>query len=97
MIYSIEFSIPPIAIQEAAIFKIEPLLVLRNKVLDILDGLSLMREHTLSPHYVNYQATNIPISEVLDYMNGNSGLTEEMIYQNILLSGTRYIVLSSST
>ena len=39
----------------------------------------------------------MPINEVLDYLSGNSGLTEEEIYQKILVSGQRYEVLSSST
>lgn len=47
--------------------------------------------------YNNYQATAIPIKDVIDCMSGNSGLTEQFIYQTIQQKGKRYIVLSSST
>ncbi|MBI2523559.1 hypothetical protein HYW19_04145 [Candidatus Woesearchaeota archaeon] len=47
--------------------------------------------------YKKYQAKDIPINEVIDYMSGNSGLTEEFIYQQSQKKGKRYVVLSSST
>lgn len=52
---------------------------------------------TLSMHYQNYQAKEVPISIILDYLGGNSGLTEEAIYQQILGSGDKYDVLSAAT
>lgn len=39
----------------------------------------------------------MPIATILDYLSGNSGLTEEKIYQSITVEGQRYIVLSGST
>jgi hypothetical protein len=47
--------------------------------------------------YNHYQAQQVPISSILDCMSGNSGLTEEFIYQQSLRDGKRYTVLSSST
>ena len=44
-----------------------------------------------------YQGKNVKINEVLDYMSGNSGLTEEFLYNNIELKGKRYKILSSAT
>jgi len=46
---------------------------------------------------VSYQARNININCVLGYMGGNSGLTEEFLYNNIELEGKRYKILSSAT
>lgn len=43
-----------------------------------------------------FQATDIPIAEILDYVSGNSGLTEEEVYQKILLGGVKYKILSGS-
>ena len=44
-----------------------------------------------------FQATNIPISQIIDYVSGNSGLTEETIYASLQRQGVRYEVLSSAT
>ena len=46
---------------------------------------------------IKYQAKDVPISEVLVYSSGNSGLTEEEIYQNILSDERKYEVLSAAT
>lgn len=43
------------------------------------------------------QAVGMPISAVLDCMNGNTGLTEEFIYSQIQDSGSRYKIFSSAT
>ena len=47
--------------------------------------------------YKKYQAKDVPINKVIGYMSGNSGLTEEFIYQQSQKKGKRYVVLSSST
>ena len=44
-----------------------------------------------------FQVKDYPISKVVDCLSGNSGLTEQVIYQNICVDGDRYLVLSSST
>ncbi|MCH5174464.1 MAG: SAM-dependent DNA methyltransferase [Prevotellaceae bacterium] len=44
-----------------------------------------------------YQTKDVPINTVLDYVSGNSGLTEEFLYNNIGLEGQRYKILSSAT
>jgi len=45
----------------------------------------------------SFQARDYPINKVVDCLSGNTGLTEQTIYQNILVKGERYLVLSSST
>lgn len=47
--------------------------------------------------YSSYQAKSVPIKNVIGYMSGNSGLTEEFIYQTLQLNGEKYAVLSSAT
>ena len=46
--------------------------------------------------YRNFQATNVHVTDLLDCLSGNTGLTEEYIYQNLPTSGG-IEVLSSST
>ena len=40
---------------------------------------------------------NYPATKLFDYIGGNSGLTEEEIYQKIMVKSKKYDVLSSST
>ena len=46
---------------------------------------------------VSYQVRNVPVKDILDCMSGNSGLTEEQIYNMSLLEGEKYRVLTAST
>lgn len=48
-------------------------------------------------NYKEYQIRDIAISEVLDYLSGNTGLTAEFVYNAIPLKGKRYKILSSAT
>src|SRR5208337_145040 len=45
----------------------------------------------------DFQAKDYPISQIVECLSGNSGLTEQVIYQNLCVEGERYLVLSSST
>lgn len=47
--------------------------------------------------YTGYQAKDVPINTVLEYLSGNSGLTEELVYNTIPLKGEKYTILSSAT
>lgn len=44
-----------------------------------------------------FQARDVPVSILLECHSGNTGLTEEEIYQRIEVEGPRYEVLSAST
>ena len=48
---------------------------------------------------MEYQGRDIPVSDIFGSVSGNAGLTSEIIYQNIDLTGEqiRYGVLSSSS
>lgn len=97
MIESMDFDIPQPDIQKDIMLEIRPLLKIREKVENLILRIKSVKERELSIDYQNYQATNIPISKVLDCYGGNTGLTEEEIYQRILTEGQRYEVLSAST
>lgn len=47
--------------------------------------------------YTEYQAQDVPIKDILDYLSGNPGLTAELVYNTIPLKGKRYEILSSAT
>ena len=51
----------------------------------------------LATEYNQYQAKQIKISTCIGYMSGNSGLTEEFIYQMLQSNSERFVVLSSAT
>lgn len=70
--------------------KIEQLDVIYNKLS------STVSKH-LSIQYQSYQARNQKANDIFDYVSGNSGLTEEFLYNNIGLKGKRYKILSSAT
>lgn len=96
-LYSAEFEIPDYDLQCRVLDKILPmkknidkLEILQNKYMDLLN-------RQIGVSYNNYIATNVPISQAIECMSGNSGLTEEFIYSTTQIQGERYKVLSSAT
>lgn len=70
---------------------------MKAKLCDMLEKIYSTKTKTLTKEYNKYQAKDVTISKIVDCLSGNSGLTEEEIYQNIRTDGQRYMVLSSST
>lgn len=96
-IYSVEFDLPDFSIQQSILGKLK-------KIKNFLDILQKVEERYLSIYekeivfeYKDYQAKNIPLSSCIDYLSGNTGLTEEIIYQMQQNENERYSVLSSAT
>lgn len=96
-IYLEEFDLPNFELQYRILSKIQ---IVQKKI----NILSLIREKYASLlekkvvfHYESYQAINIPIASCIDYLSGNSGLTEELMYQMLQNPNERYSVLSSAT
>ena len=96
-IKSIDFDIPLYEAQKEVMSKIKPLLKVKQEANNVLSRIDSVKERVISIDYRDYQAKDVPISEILDYHGGNSGLTEREIYQMILTDGQRYEVLSAST
>lgn len=96
-LYSMDFEIPSYEIQQKIMSEARPLLLNRKKIEKMINKIGLSKEKALSKDYQIHQAKDVPISDILDCLSGNSGLTEEVIYQKSQLEGKRYIVLSSST
>lgn len=96
-IYSEEFNLPDISIQDRVLRSLK-------SIMDKIAALDKIKKHCyelmdkeLSTEYNFYQGKNIIISECIDYISGNNGLTEEFIYQNLQNDSERFIVLSSAT
>lgn len=96
-IYSDEFSLPEkpeqdriIASMKGVMNKIEQLTLIHNKLTTIINK-------NLVISYKEYQARNETVNSILECVSGNSGLTEEFLYNNIGLKGKRYKILSSAT
>jgi len=95
-VYSIDLDIPSYKNQQCLMAELKPLLQSRNYINNIFNKCIIVRNKALSHQYFAYQATNIPVSEVLSYLGGNSGLTEKEIYQKMGIGGEKYKVLSGS-
>lgn len=96
-IYSEEFALPSYDIQcgilnslQAIKNKLDSLVKLKNSYYDLINK-------ELTTEYLQYQGKDVAISTCIDYMSGNSGLTEEFIYQTLQNHAERYLVLSSAT
>jgi len=94
---TMDFDLPPYPVQAAIMSKLHPLLEKRREVQTTLERIKKLKHLVLAADYKQYQARNISVNDIFDCMSGNTGLTEEEIYQKILMDGQRYEVLSSST
>jgi hypothetical protein len=97
LLESQDFELPSYDTQKMIMQRIRPLLEKRKSIEALINRIKTLKVKELSADYKSYQGRNISISEVLVCVSGNSGLTEEEIYQRIISDGERYDVLSSST
>ena len=96
-IYKEEFNLPSYEIQCRALNALKRIQPRINQLQTIRCKLIALLEKELNIEYMNYQAKSVPVNSCIDYMSGNTGLTEEFIYQTLQLKGARYEVLSSAT
>lgn len=96
-IYAEEFELPDYSVQKRILASLETI-KRKLKSLEMLKEkyYSLLSKET-SADYSNYQKKNIVISTCIGYMSGNTGLTEDCIYQNLQNPSEHYQVLSSAT
>lgn len=96
-IYSDDFSLPSKETQDRIIEVIKPLIPKIELLYQIEEKITDVTQKQLSINYNKYQARNINIDKCIGYLSGNTGLTEEFLYNNIDLTGDRYKILSSAT
>lgn len=82
-IYHMDFEIPSYDAQKETIVSISPILAKKRLLEQLLRKVSKIRGRALSEEYSKYQVRDVPISEILDCIGGNSGLTEEYLYSII--------------
>ncbi len=96
-LYSMDFELPSIDVQERIMSRVRPLLNAKRQMAEYMARLAAVREKTVVGSYKEYQAHSVPVAEIMECMSGNSGLTSSEIYSNLQLAGERYHVLSGTT
>lgn len=96
-LYSADFDLPDYDLQCRVLDKILPM----NKQMELLS--SVQNKYTelfnkqIAASYTNFQAKDVPISKAISCMSGNSGLTGEFVYNNLVTGTPKYKVLSGAT
>lgn len=96
-IYSDDFELPEKDVQDRVIGRLLPVLAKNDQLSIANNRLEELLDKDYLETYSSYQAKDVNISLCIDYISGNSGLTEEFLYNNIELIGKRYKILSSAT
>ena len=97
IVEEIDLELPPKLIQTQIYNSISKIMYFKINLSTILNKIQLLKSKTLMNSYTNYQKKSIPISDLLDVMKTNSGLTEEFIYsQSNTNQKKEYMVLSGS-
>lgn len=97
IVEAIEINIPDRKTQENLIVKHKAINERLNRTKEILRRCEALRNKFINIEYETYQDKNVDISRCIDYMSGNSGLTEELIYHTLQMGSQKYPVLSSAT
>lgn len=95
-LYQEDFDLPSYEMQCLVLQKIKKIKSKIDALLHIKSKLLCLLDKELDVDYKSFQAKNIPISRCIDYLSGNSGLTEEFIYQTLQNNKMRFKVLSSA-
>ncbi len=96
-IYNEELNVPPYDVQCRVLEELRETASKVERLLQIKSKLEALVEKEVSVDYSSYQAKNVPITKCIDYMSGNTELTEETIYHTLQLKAEHYDVLSSAT
>lgn len=96
-IYADDFYLPPKEIQDNIIGTMRNVFPKLESIKIISEKIAAILKRQLMTDYRKYQKRNINIGICIGYTSGNSGLTEEFLYNNIELKGKRYKILSSAT
>ena len=95
-IYSLDYEVPPFPIQNQIMEKIQHILEKKVKITKFLTAIKSLKSRFFTHKYSKYQTHQLPIGEAIDYVSGNSGLTEQFIYQHLQNGNRDYSVLSGS-
>ena len=96
-VYSEEFDLPAYDIQCNIMATIQNIKIKLDALAAIKEKYYSTLSKELIAEYKEYQGKDVEIKKCIDYMSGNSGLTEEYIYHTLQMEGQKYPVLSSAT
>lgn len=96
-IYSDDFELPDMATQDELMAQMTWVLDVCDRLSDVKSRLDKLLLRQIVTSYRRFQAQDIPLRSVIDYMGGNAGLTEEFLYNNLGLEGPRYKILTGAT
>lgn len=96
-IYNEEFNLPILNVQNNILSSLKAIKEKLNSLALLKSSYKVLINREISVNYKEYQGKTIDISICIDYMSGNTGLTEECIYQNLQNNADHYQVLSSAT
>ena len=88
-IYDEEFELPPFDVQCRVLKGLKEITSKMELLIQVKAQLESLLEKDISTDYCSFQAKDVPISECIDYLSGNAGLTEETIYQTLQLEKER--------
>jgi len=82
-------------VQDKEYRRIEELTIVKGKIDSIREKIKRIKNLAVIADYKIFQAKDVPVKIIFDCVSGNSGLTEEYLYQNTLLSqDKKYTVLT---
>ena len=97
IVKEIDFDIPKKEEQIEEYKSISKILKIKSKLIKIVQKINKIEESDLIIQYKKYQKKNYLAEDIFDCVGGNSGLTEQYIYQNLQNVGERkYILLTGS-
>ncbi|MDE5994402.1 MAG: restriction endonuclease subunit S [Oscillospiraceae bacterium] len=96
-IYNEEFTLPRLNVQNNILNSLKVIKEKMNSLALLKSSYKALINKEISVNYKKYQGKNTDISTCIGYMSGNTGLTEECIYQTLQNNADHYQVLSSAT
>lgn len=96
-IYSAELNLPKYSVQCKIVKELQPFIDLNSKLIVLRDRLVEELKKKVIFSYKNYQIRDSKINDIFNCLSGNSGLTEESIYNNTNINENLYKILSSAT
>ncbi|BFL40674.1 restriction endonuclease subunit S [Agathobaculum sp. NSJ-28] len=96
-IYAEEFDLPKFEVQNNILHLLKGIKAKLENLATLKNNYKCLIDKEISVEYTKYQGKNIDISTCIDYMSGNTGLTEEFIYQTLQNGAEHYQILSSAT
>lgn len=96
-IYSKEFNLPELKVQNNILNSLRIIKDKLNIFTMLKNNYKTLMDKQICIDYTEYQGKNIYVSTCIDCMSGNTGLTEEFIYQTLQSDAQHYQILSSAT